>query len=343
MPASRFERIRNSPAIYPGVADTLGASFPWHTHAASARSSQALCLSAWVPLSETEARHAVIERLLESAWTAAAEAGDAMTHDEGADAKGGKATGGLSAAVPPRDDRRWRVSVEVARPAVLGEQRGGRPSTIDVLLEADDVVVCVESKYLSDAAQGFGRCSQFPGSCRGFYGPGSDLATASPAPCRLAAPSGGWSARRYWELAAPLFTPEALAYRDEPGNCPLNRFYQLARNLLFAAECARLGGKPHFAALCLVPAATAERVERQTLEMRCDVLRPEHAGRVATLHYERLAVLMTTCGDEATAAAGRFVAARLPSPPAGQPRRETVRELRRRAEAERRARRKARR
>jgi hypothetical protein len=142
MPASHFDRIRNSPALYPGVAASLGPCFPWHVHAGSARSSQALCLSAWYPLKAVEARHAAIERLLVAALPALA----------------------------PRAGREWEISVEISRPRLLGEG-GGQPTSIDVLLEADDAVVCVESKYLSDAAAGFGRCSQFPEACRGFHGP----------------------------------------------------------------------------------------------------------------------------------------------------------------------------
>ncbi len=49
-PAARFARIVRNPSLYPGVAEALGPRFAWHTHAASPRSSQALCLSAWAPL-----------------------------------------------------------------------------------------------------------------------------------------------------------------------------------------------------------------------------------------------------------------------------------------------------
>ena len=308
MPASRFDRIRNSPTLYPGVAELLGPGFPWHVHAGSARSSQALCLSAWYPLKDVEARHEVIERILAASLP----------------------------AVSSRTGRRWQISVEVSRPELLGEG-GGQPSSIDVLLQADDAVVCVESKYLGDASAGFGRCSQFPESCRGFYGPGSDRKSESAAPCRLGVADGRRQAWRYWTVAGRLFRPATLQASAETGSCALQRSYQLARNLFFAAELARSTDRPHFGALGIAPAATAEVIEAQVAAFGAEALLPEHAGCVGVVHYERLVDELLASGDKAAAAVGHFVASRLPVPPA--PRRtQTVRELRRQAEAERKAR-----
>ena len=305
-PPTRFQRILSNSALFPGVAEALGPSFCWHTHAGSPRSSQAFCLSAWYPLAGMQARHEVVERFVAAALP----------------------------GLPHREGRRWEIEMEVQRPKLLGEQ-GGQPSSIDVLLRAPDAVVCVESKYLADADAGFGRCSQFPGSCRGFYGPGSDLKTGSAAPCRLAIAEGRRQPRRYWQVAARLFGEQAMTYGTAPGSCPLNRYYQLARNLFFAAELAQCTGRTHFAALGSAPAGKADAVEAEAAGFRQHVLRPEHAGRVAVTHYERLVESLLESGDEAAAAVGRFVAARLPAPPA--PRRtQTVRELRKEAEARRR-------
>jgi hypothetical protein len=240
--------------------------------------------------------------------------------------------------LPPRPDRHWSITVEVMRPDLLSES-GGQPTSIDVLLAADDAVVCVESKYLGDAQQGFGRCSQFPAACRGFRGPGSDLKTATAAWCRLEAPEGRRRARRYWTVAERLFGAQALSEQQLGDTCALRTHSQLARTLLFAAACAQRDGRPFFAALTLVPAAAAEVVERQTAAFAADTLSPGHAGRVAVLHYERLVGLFEASGDPRAASVGTFLAARLPAAPAAPPRTETVRELRRRAEAERRARR----
>jgi hypothetical protein len=323
MALSRFDRIRNSPALYPGVADALGERFPWHVHVAGARSSQALCLSAWVPLGGLEARHEIVERLLAAAF---------------ADRVPRRRPAGAQPPVPPRADRRWHIVPEMMRPELLGE-RAGRSSAIDVLLEADDAVVCVESKYLGDAAHGFGRCSEFPESCRGYHGPGSDIETDTAIACRLTAGGAGREAPRYWTVADRFFLAEALKEQQAGDTCALNRHYQLARNLFFAAEYARATGREHVAVLAIAPAATAGVVERQVATFGAQVLRPEHARRVATVHYERLVELLLGCGDEEAAAVGRFVAARLPALPASPPRTETVRELRRRVEADRRARR----
>jgi len=288
-PGDRFTRILQSPALYPGVAEALGPGFPWHTHAGSARSSQALCLSVWVPLAELRERHVVIEAFLHEVLPE-----------------------------PPRSPgaRRWTVSVEVSRPELLGEV-GGPPSRIDVLLEADDAVIGLESKYLGDAAGGAGRCSQYPRACRGFYGPGSDLTTRTGAPCRLAVADGRRQARRYWSVAERLLQPAALAYGREPGSCPLQRSFQLARTLFFAAEAARqretAAGRPpgtvFFAAVAAVPEATAAPIERQVAELR-DELLPAFTGRLAAVHYERLAQILCAGGPR-TASVGRFLDAKL--------------------------------
>ncbi len=294
----RFTRILQSPALYPGVAEALGPDFPWHTHAAGARSSQALCLSVWVPLAELTERHAVIETFLHEA---------------------------LPELPRSPGDRRWTVSVEVSRPELLGEV-GGPPSRIDVLLEAGDAVIGLESKYLGDAAGGAGRCSQYPRACRGFHGPGSDLRTRTGAPCRLAVAEGRRQARRYWSVAERLLQPAALAYGREPGSCPLQRSFQLARTLFFAAEAARrretTAGRPpgtvFFAAVAAVPAATADPIERQVAELRGKLLAAFN-GRLAAVHYELLAQILSAGGPR-TAPIGRFLAAKLAvlgSPTAG--------------------------
>ena len=306
----RFERILRNPSLYPGVAAALGPGFPWHTHAASPRSSQALCLSAWAPLRYLDVRHAVVADVLAGCLPVLRRAAGA---------------------------RRWEIALEVADPDVLHE-RGARATAVDVVLEAADAVVAVESKFLRDAQAGFRGCSQFPGACRGFYGPGSDKATGTDAPCRLAVREGRREARGYWDVAARLFRAEALLPgAGEPGSCPLHRFQQLARTFLFAARCAQLQGKPRFAALVLAPAATSGLLERQTAAFAAEVLLPTHAGRVAAAHYEQLAGVLRASGDVEAAAAGAFVEGLLPvpSPPA---RTKTARELRRGAEAARRAR-----
>jgi hypothetical protein len=207
-----------------------------------------------------------------------------------------------------------------------------------MLVEADDAVVSVESKYLGDATAGFGRCGQFPEQCRGYHGPGSDL-TGTGASCRWTDGRVRGGQRRYWTVADRLFLVQALRSQHPGDRCPMNRFYQLARNLFFAAEYARTSGRAHFAVLTIAPAATAATVEKQVATFAQEVLRPEHAGRVAVVHYERLAELLMSCGDEAAADVGRFVAARLPAAPVAPPRTTTARELRRRAETARQARR----
>lgn|GEM_PF-6094453 len=372
MNPARFQRLRRSPTLYPGVADALGPGFPWHSRADGPRSSQGLCLSVWVPLAGMDARHELIEKFLQGTLD---EPSPADTDVGGAIAETADTA---DPPVPPRTGRRWQLAVEVSRPALLGE-RPGAASAVDVVLLADDAVVCVESKYLSDAATGLERCGQFPAACRGFHGAGSDLATGTDAPCRLSTEPAGEAdgrpdtralqarredrlserpfsepgtgispepeERRYWEVAARLFRPEALAHGDEPASCPLLPHYQLARTLFLAAEWARRRGaggieRPerrasHFAALVVAPRATAAKLERQVAAFRRDVLLPRYADHLRLAFYDDLAELLTSGGDPAAADVGRFLAARLPAPPAGPPRTRTVREMK--AEARRRA------
>lgn len=359
MPTPRFERIRANPSLLPGLADDLGPAFPWHTHAASPRSSQALCLSAWAPLRHLAVRHAVVEALLAASLPGLAERhgaggtrGDCSAAEAEAEASwrgplGFGARDVLSGHLGPSAwgadrsvgrgagsscERRWKIRLEVSDPEIL-QERGGRASCIDVLLEAGDAVVCVESKFLRDAAAGLPGCSQFPEACRGFYGPGSDRKCGTSAPCRLAASERGRTARVYWDVAAGLFRPERLnPAAGEPGSCPLHRHFQLARNLLFAARYAELRGKRLFAALMIAPRASAELLEAQTAAFAQDVLSPALVGRVGVAHYELLVALLASCGEARAAAVGAFVSGLLPVP-APRVRAETARELRRRAEA----------
>jgi len=114
-------------------------------------------------------------------------------------------------------------------------------------------------------------------------------------------------------VAARLFTDAALTQRSDVGSCPLARPYQLARNLFFAAELARLGGKPYFAAVSIAPAAAAATITAQTAAFAAGVLRTQHAGRVVVAHYETLVALLLASGDAAAGAVARLCR----RPPAG--------------------------
>lgn len=316
MTVDRFRRIRQSPALYPGVADTLGPAFPWHTHAGSARSSQALCLSVWVPLAGLAERDAVVSDLLSAAFP------------------------GL---LPARPRRRWQIAVEVTDPAP-GAGRPASSTRIDVLLDAGSAVIALESKYLGDALQGVGRCERYPTSCLGIHDRRRRMPTDTGS--RRPAPDPGGPTRLCRAAAERLLRP---GLDEGPGGAPRctpARYHQLVRTLFFAAEAARHREEAlrlprrsaFYAALVMAPAATAGLLERQVAELRSELLLPEHAARAGLLHYESLADALLEHGGEA-AAVGRFLAAKLAaagpaaaSATAAGPRHETVRELRRRAE-----------
>jgi len=159
------------PLLYRGVYDALMSErpkFPWHRYATSTHSSQAFCLSAFVPLWSLPTADAVLDEFVHRALSAL-----------------------------PFRERHWTAKVEFECPATLGETGGAHPTSIDVLLEANDVVVCVESKFITDAAQGLGHCRQPQGgACRGFHGRGSDASDAE-AWCHLDLRDGDRDPRAY--------------------------------------------------------------------------------------------------------------------------------------------------
>ena len=79
----------------------------------------------------------------------------------------------------------WDVELEAERSELLSEYGPGQASSVDALIQSRAAVRCLESKFLCDALDGFGGCSQPKKHCGGFYGPGSDLKTKTKAWCRL--------------------------------------------------------------------------------------------------------------------------------------------------------------
>jgi hypothetical protein len=183
----------------------------------------------------------------------------------------------------PFHERHWTVKVEFECPATLGETGGAHPTNIDTLLEADDVVVCVESKFITDAAQGLGRCRQpREGSCKGFHGRGSDPSNAE-AWCYLDVRTG--DPRPYWTLAQKYFTEEALREQTAQERCPLLDTYQLMRNFFFAAEWADSEQKAHHAAIVIAPSSRDTKLSGQVEDFRA-LLRPEERELVTLTPYE---------------------------------------------------------
>ena len=170
--------------------------------------------------------------------------------------------------------RSWDVDVERECPELLSETGDGlQPTSIDVFLESEDAVVCIESKFASDAASGVGPCPQVsgrhsrPGRCRGFHGRGSDLA-GTDAWCRLSIADGERPPRLYWELAKRCFTPDVFVQQSEDEKCPFYEMYQLMRVFLFADQYALRHHKSHFAVLVMAPERRATKLRRQITAFR---------------------------------------------------------------------------
>jgi len=245
------------PLLYSGVYEAVMSSrpnFPWHRYATSPHSSQAFCLSAFVPLWSLPEADAVLDEFVHRALPEL-----------------------------PFHERHWTVKVEFECPATLGETGGAHRTSIDTLLEADDVVVCVESKFITDAAEGLGKCRQpRERACRGFHGRGSDPSNDE-AWCHLDVRAG--DPRPYWRLAQKYLTEEALNEQTAQERCPLLDTYQLMRNFFFAAEWAETERKAYHAAVVIVPSRFGTKLTKQVEDFRA-LSRPEQRGFVTLAPYE---------------------------------------------------------
>jgi hypothetical protein len=266
------------PMLYSGVYEAATASrpnFPWHSHATSPHSSQAFCLSAFVPLWKMPTADVVLNEFVHGALPAI-----------------------------PFHECHWTVKVEFECPATLGETGGAHRTSIDVLLEADNVVVCVESKFVTDAAEALGHCPQpQDGACRGFHGRGSDPSNPE-AWCHLDVRAG--DPRPYWTLAQKYLTEEALGEQTAEERCPLLDTYQLMRNFFFAAEWAETEHKAHHAAIVLVPSSHSAKLSQQVEDFRA-LLRPEQREFVTLTPYESYVSVLEALGGAEGVALAAFL------------------------------------
>ena len=155
--------------------------FKWHTYSQSPRSSQAFCLSAFGTLRSIGAKDRILEGLFRHALP----------------------------GFPRRNrPRRWSIVPEAERPELLSEFGTQQATSIDALCVSSDEVACIESKFATDAAHGFGGCGQFPDYCAGFRGPSSDAKKQTRAWCRLENWEGRQSPRTYWSSGKTWFRPE---------------------------------------------------------------------------------------------------------------------------------------
>jgi hypothetical protein len=259
--------------MHPRALALAQARFPrlkWHLFADSPRSSQALALSAFLPVLEFPDRDVILEEFVTRSLP----------------------------VIAPRARRSWEVIPEYERPELLGETGGGEPTRVDILLVAPDAVVCVEAKYRADAQQGWGGCVQPPRLCEGYHGPGSDR-KGSRASCRLEFPDGHRGSRLYWHVARDRFREQVFAPQTAGHICPYLRDYQLVRNYLFAAEFARWEGKSEHGVIGLAPSERLDRLAAGVERFTRDVLQPALVGRVAVASLEGYAAILAASSGQA--------------------------------------------
>jgi hypothetical protein len=273
-----LDRIRDNPTLYPLAFRLVRERFPalkWHSHADDPRSSQAFALSAFVPLLALEDRDTIIERFVT----------------------------GVFPRIPHKETRLWTLVPEFVDRDLLGETGAGIATNVDALLMAEDVVICVESKFIVDAAEGFGRCSQASkGTCLGYHGAGSDT-RGTAASCRLTIKDGRRDPRCYWELGRGHFRDEVFAEQTPSQVCPYRDTYQLMRNYLTASELARRDGKPYFGAIGIAPSGRSSVIREGVQRFVDDVLLPENRNCVAAVAYEDYLALLEDGSREANSLA----------------------------------------
>jgi hypothetical protein len=239
------------------ITESVGKKIPWHTHAASPKSSQTFCVSAFGPLIEHVGSEMICRSLTERSFQ-----------------------GWVNC------DGSWKIHLEFSDRLLLNETMG-TPSQIDVLLDGPDSAVTVESKFTVDALAGLGCCGKFEKkSCRGFYGPGSD-AKSPTTWCLLERWDGSRSPRLYWALGRSYFKPSVFLEQKPGESCPLRgASYQLMRNFLLAAAFAQVKRKKQFGTIVICPRAANGKLLQQVQSFRDDVLLPEFADRISLVYYD---------------------------------------------------------
>jgi len=228
------------------LSDAEGQAIRWHSPEAEA-SSQVFCISAFGRLRSLPDGVQILNQLFATTLP----------------------------NVPPAT--RWDLTFEYVDRDVLGETGQGTATNIDVYCVSPQAVVCIESKFLFDANEGFGGCGQFrAGDCAGFHGQGSDRKTPKvPSLCRLEVQDGKRDPRKYWQLGRAYFRDEVFREQRAGESCPLAMSnYQLMRNFLFAATTA--GAGQEFGVVAMVPEKTATTVTTQVAAFQADVLREPH-------------------------------------------------------------------
>lgn len=202
----------------------------------------------------------------------------------------------------------WQLLLEHSDRNVLDESGRVTPTSLDVFCRSDSAAVCIESKFIVDAREGFGCCSQYPKHCGGYYGPGSDLKTGTGAHCRLEVADGARGARSYWRKGRPLFQKRVFETQVSGQVCPFRGpHFQLMRNVLFAASY----GQAAWATLAIVPERLSSVLRAQVSAFKEQILLPEFNDRLAVATYEDLIELLRVSAVDESRKLADFLAERI--------------------------------
>lgn len=202
----------------------------------------------------------------------------------------------------------WQLVLEHSDRSVLDESGRVTPTSLDVFCRSDSAAVCIESKFIVDAREGFGCCSQYPKQCGGYYGPGSDLKTGTAAHCRLEVADGARGARSYWRKGCPLFQKRVFETQVSGQVCPFRGpHFQLMRNVLFAAS----SGQAAWATLAIAPERLSAVLRAQVSAFKEQILLPEYGDRLAVTTYEELIELLRMSTVDESRELADFLAERI--------------------------------
>lgn len=277
-PTNRWELVKANPTYLAGaLSESEGQAIRWHSPS-SARSSQVFCISAFGSLRHLPDGQEILQAVLTRHFPDA----------------------GLTGP--------WKLTLEYSDRQVLDESGRAMPTSVDVFCRSASSAVCIESKFVTDAVEGFGSCGQFPDHCHGFYGPGSDKKMGTSASCRLDISDGSRGARSYWRRGRAFFQDEVFVEQRLGDACPFRgSSFQLMRNVLFAAS----SGAAAWATLAIVPNTFSSIVRAQTATFRQRVLRPEYRQHLAVATYEELIELLRASRFDDSQRVGQFLAERI--------------------------------
>lgn len=277
-----WEDIPNCPNV--GLPPQLLRKLEWHRDATSPISSQAYCISAFGCIEKSSDATRIVEALSQLAFPSR----EAVVESPS-------------------------VFLEFEYRKALGEL-SGHATAIDAFIQSRKLRFVVESKFLADANDGFGRCKKAAiGECKGFYGPGSNKINDQ-SWCLHERLDGRFSPRLYWTIGKMYFRPEVFVPQSAGDVCPFRRAnYQLMRNFLFAAHGLSYRDEHNFGLIVICPRRRRQLLVSQIADFKRDILLPVYHPFVSLIYYEDYLKILVNSADENIQKIGGFLLDRLES------------------------------